>query len=351
MSKTPDFAHVLIVEDSMTTRRFLAQLVRETPGLMVVGEATDGLEAIRMTHELSPDVISMDIHMPRMDGIEAIQHIMQIKPTPIVVVSAGLNKTEMDLAMVAMEAGAVAALEKPTAAPHDEPHRRDFVRMLQLMSSITVIRRHNDTTKPLTKSLTPLIQTKPNTMPEIVVIGASAGGPGALAHVLGNLKADFPLPILVVQHLSAEFVTGLADWLDRRCSLAVKIAPEGEIPRSGEVWLAAGGHHMALGYEGQIVYQLEKGLYRHQPSVDMLFDSVAQHYGGRTIAVLLTGMGDDGAASMAKLYKAGARTLVQNRETSVVFGMPSAAIALGAAEYILPLPQIAKALEILSKPD
>lgn len=343
-------AQVLIVEDSVTSRRFLANLVNNAPGMVVVGEASDGIEAIQMTKDTAPDVISMDLRMPRMDGLEAIRQIMQQHPTPIVAVSSILGQTEIDMAMLAMEAGAVAALEKPTAAPEDETRRREFLRMLHLMASVKVIRRYRENSSaPVPDHFSALIKAR-TTQPEIVVVGASAGGPGALAVILEQISIDFPLPILIVQHLSADFVPGLVDWLDRRCPLPIRLAEEGEFPRAGQVLFAPGGKHMTVNGEGRIVLRSDKGDYRHQPSVDMLFSGVAQVYGSRAIGVLLTGMGDDGAQGMAQLRAAGARTLAQNEETSVVFGMPAAAIALDAVEYVLPVEQIAAALYDLTQP-
>lgn len=339
---------VLVVEDSMTTRRFLVDLINNIPGLMVVGEAEDGLQALRLVEELKPDVISMDIQMPNMDGLQATQHIMANTPTPIVVVSAGLGQREVDYAMLAIEAGALAAIDKPTATPQDEAKRIEYVRLLRLMAGVTVVRRRALEELEERLDSLPVIQPDSQNAPEIVVIGASAGGPGALTQVLSYLPDDFPLPVLVVQHLSTDFVPGLANWLGRRCVLPVRLAPEGEYPHPGEVWIAPGGVHMVLTQNGRVQLIHEKGHYRHQPSVDALFESVADVYGSKAIAVLLTGMGDDGVVGMAKLYNLGTRTIVQNEETCVVFGMPGAAIDRGVVEYILPVGEIGSAITKLT---
>ncbi len=340
--ETQALVKVLIVEDSITTRRFLVNLINETHDLMVCGEASNGVEAIKMVEQVKPHVISMDIQMPRMDGIEATKEIMATKPIPIVVVSAGLGQKEVDFAMLAIEAGALAALEKPTASPQDAEKREEFLRLLRLMARVHVIRRNPNLSPSV--SLPAPIKVNAKTHPEIVVIGASAGGPGALAQTLGHLPKDFPLPILVVQHLSADFVTGFADWLSRRCQLDVRIPIQGDLPTAGTIWIAPGGKHMSLSADGRVMLHSEKGIYRHQPSIDILFENVSKVFGAQAIGILLTGMGDDGAAGLLTLYKQGARTIAQDEETCVIFGMPAAAIERKAVEYVLPIQQISTAL-------
>lgn len=344
MDKTLPMRKVLVVEDSPTTRRFLVNLIESSPGLMVCGEAHNGLEALRMTQTLRPDVISMDIQMPKIDGLEATRDIMSQCPTPIVIVS-GLGQRQVDFVMLAMEAGAVAAVETPSAAPHDEQKRLEFLRMLRLMSAVSVVRRKREKTTLLPEyhyieTHTPIADKSP----QIVVIGASAGGPGAIAQILQHLPREFPLPVVIVQHLGADFVTGFANWLARRCALPVKLARAGDLPLRGEVAIAPGAQHLSIGRDGRFVLHSEKGIHRHQPSINWLFESVAAFYGARTIAILLSGMGDDGADALALLFKKGARTIVQNEETSVVFGIPAAAIERQAAEYVLPIHQIAGAI-------
>lgn len=334
---------VLVVEDSITTRRFLADLINRMPGLMVCGEASTGAEAIQLAHEMRPGVISMDLHMPGLDGVEATKQIMTTLPTPIVIVSSGVGQREVDIAMLAIEAGALAAIEKPTAIPQDEQKRQNYLRMLRLMAGVRVIRRHR-----MPEISMPPLAANPKALPEIVVIGASAGGPGAVAHILSRLPSDFPIPVVVVQHLGGEFVPGFANWLGRRCEIPVRVAMEGEYPNAGTVWIAPGNFHIQLNRTGQFVLNSDKGTARHQPSINYLFQSVADVYGSHALAVLLTGMGDDGADGMGVLRARGARTIAQDEETSIVFGMPAAAIDRGAAEYVLPLHEIPQALLALA---
>ncbi len=336
---TESLVKVLVVEDSITTRRFLVKLINDMPGLMVCGEAYDGQEAIRLAEELAPDVISMDIHMPRMDGVEATRQIMIHTPTPIVVASNGVGQREVDVSMQALAAGAVAVIEKPSAAPHDEARRMEYVRLLRYMARVKVIRRYASLPLPPTPlALRPLVH------PQVVVMGASAGGPAALSHILTNLPADFPVPILIVQHLPADFVAGFVQWLDTRSPLAVRVAVDGERLLDGHVLVAPGDRHLIVRPDGSLGLLSEKGDYRHQPAVDKLFESAAQVFGKQVIAVLLTGMGMDGAIGMAQLRALGAHTIVQDEATSVVYGMPAAAIERQAAEFVLPDVKIAQAL-------
>lgn len=341
--QTQALVKVLVVEDSITTRRFLVDLINQTPGMMVCGEAYDGAEAIRLVEELRPSVISMDIHMPKMDGVEATRQIMQLSPRPIVVASNGVGQREVDVAMLALEAGAVAAIPKPSAAPQDVQQRMDYLRMLNYMARVSVVRRYK---ADVPQSTTP-IRVQADTNLELIVIGASSGGPGAVARILENLPAELPVPILLVQHLAAEFVPGFVNWLDRRTALPVRLAMKNRRPIPGEVWVAPGGVHMILKADGTIAFDPEKGQHRHQPAVDVLFESVAALCGKSSIGVLLTGMGEDGALGLQSLHEAGARTIVQDEASAVVFGMPAAAIERGAAEFILPDTQIAQVLQEL----
>lgn len=342
---TEALVQVLVVEDSITTRRFLVDLINGTPGLMVCGEAYDGVEAVRLTAELLPNVISMDIQMPRMDGVEATQNIMEQFPTPIVVAANGVGQREVDVTMHALAAGAVAAIPKPSAAPQSQKQRIEYVRMLHYMSKVKVIRRRQ------TASTVPMQQIASSSSPrvDLVVLGASTGGPGALGRILSALPEDFPVPVLVVQHLEAPFVRGFVDWLDRNCAIKVRLADAGAIPLAGEVWVAPGDTHMALQSNGEIVLHSDKGEYRHQPAIDVLFESAAAACGPHVVGVLLTGMGDDGARGLEYMYSQGAYTIVQDEATSVVFGMPAAAIERNAVSTVLPDVDIGSALLALCR--
>ncbi|MHB8630043.1 MAG: chemotaxis-specific protein-glutamate methyltransferase CheB [Aggregatilineales bacterium] len=351
---------VLIVEDSPTQRLALTRLIESAPDLTVCGQAADGEEAIRLAEELRPDVISMDVLMPRLDGLNATRRIMAVCPTPIVVVSSVSASRD---AMEILRAGALAAVEKPPAPTASDYAVRcaEIIRLLRLMSAVRVIRhwspdgtRAPHPTALLSDSgtgpLRPILSSGPmlRFRPTIVGIGASAGGPGALATILSRLPADFPLPIMIVQHLSAEFVPGLAEWLDRSCPLTVRLAAAGEVPVPGTVYVAPGNTHLRLGTDRALVLDSRTGSYRHCPAVDALFESFADSYGAQAIGVVLTGMGDDGALGLRAMRNVGAHTIAQDEASCVVFGMPGAAIAQGAAEFILPLTAISGALQRLA---
>ena len=343
---------VLIVEDSPTQRLALAHMIESSPDLIVCGLAVDGEQAVEMTERLRPDVISMDVQMPRVNGLDATRRIMSSTPTPIVVVSA-VNTSP--LALDALQSGALAVVEKPPA-PNDPDYAArcsEIVQLLKLMAEVHVIRHwpQERDRRPVTKPLSGLTTPPPTNYwltpvpPTIVGIGASAGGPGALATLLASLPADFPLPILVVQHLAPDFVPGLAEWLDRVCSLTVRLATAGELPTRGNVYIAPGNRHLRISADRRLVLDSIVGNYRHCPAVDAMFESLATVYGTQALGIILTGMGDDGAAGLRAMRDSGGHTIAQDEQSCVVFGMPAAAIARGAAESVLPLSEIAMAMQ------
>lgn len=333
---------VLIAEDSATIRYHLTMLINATPGIKVIGEAKNGEEAVALVAELNPDVVSMDINMPLMDGLEATRRIMETHPTPVVVVS-GLVEKDVELSMMAIEAGALAVVEKPPDRrdPHYEDKQRQLVRTLMAMANVSVVRRSSrpeELKKPITATLASRIQR-----PEIIVIGASAGGPSALNHILSHLPSDLSVPVVIVQHMPPEFMNGLARWLGKNARLRVTVALDNLPLHAGTVYLAPGSAHLAISrnHNGLVAkLQHEQGTHRHQPSVDVLFHSVAQVCGSRAVGIILTGMGDDGASGLLALRQAGARTFAQDRHTATVFGMPGAALAYGAVEKEVALAEL-----------
>ncbi len=348
---------ILVVEDSMTQRYQLVTMIQSAPDMIVVGQARDGLEAIQLTEKLRPDVISMDLRMPTLDGLEATRRIMRMFPTPIVIVSHAAGDSE--LTMQAMQTGALAAIEKPPASTHpDFAARRDeLLSMLRLMAGVRVIRHWHTgplspdiiKTGPLRMSLAAQgLRPNPAALPEIIVVGASAGGPSALAELFSKLPTTVNVPVVVVQHLTADFMPGLASWLDRVSPLKVRLAQAGDIPIPGEILIAPGGYHLRFSADKRIVLDSNRGPHRHQPAVNVLLESTAECYGPRAVGVLLTGMGDDGATGLRTMHDVGARTIAQDERSSAVFGMPAAAIALGAAEFVLPLEKIVPALSMLT---
>lgn len=342
---------VLIVEDSAVSRTLLLQILSEDPQILVIGAAANGREAIAMAHEKSPDLILMDIHMPEMDGFEATRRIMETNPIPIVICSASANLNEAVIGFRLMEAGAVACVEKPVGRQHPDFHAQamQLRQTIKLMSEVKVIRRwpRRETSAPR-QSLSPL--KSPAARPEIIGIGASTGGPPVLQTIFSALPKDFPLPLLVVQHIAPGFLTGLAEWLNQTTGFKVHVAAYAAQALAGHVYLAPDDFHLTIRPGGMLTLSKEPPDSGLRPSVGQLFQSLADVYGAHAVGVLLTGMGRDGAESLKHMKDRGAVTIVQDRETSVVHGMPGEAIALGAATHVLPADRIAPALIALAQP-
>lgn len=344
-------ARVLLAEDSPTVRHHLTSLINEVPGLQVVGEARDGREVVEMAETLRPDVISMDIRMPYMDGLEATRQIMARCPTPIVVVSSLLDD-DIDLSFRALQAGALAVSPKPPSrqSPAFADHQRRLGNMLLAMAAVRVIRRWDRVVTP--EGVRDELARWPEigraaARLEVVVIGASAGGPSALGTLFSHLKGALPVPVLVAQHIPEEFIPGLIRWLDKASDLTVCVAEHDRLLQPGCVYVAPGRAHLGLARQGtQLAAQLisEQGPHRYQPSVDVLFQSAAAVCGAGAAGVVLSGMGDDGAAGLLAIRRAGGYTFAQDQATCIVFGMPSAAIERGAVDQTLPLDQLARAL-------
>ncbi len=330
---------VLVVDDSPVVREFLVHILNSATGLRVVGTAHDGNEALAWVHHRVPDVITMDIHMPNMDGFEATRQIMETCPVPIVIVSSTTSIKEVATTFRALEVGALAVVSCPDGIGHarHEASSRELIEIVKLMSEVRVVRRwaRNRGAAPSD----PMIHVPPDknhAVPiELVVVGASTGGPQALRLLLAGLPKDFPVPVVIVQHIAPGFLGGLVEWLAGFCALPVQIAQEGERIRAGRVYFAPDGHQMAINQAGLIRLVQDAPVNIHRPSVSYLFHSVAKTYGRKAVGVLLTGMGKDGAAELALMKGYGAVTIVQDADSSVVHGMPGEAIRLEAADYIL----------------
>jgi two-component system chemotaxis response regulator CheB len=329
---------VLVADDSELFRQVLSRLVAAEPGFEVVGLARDGDAAAREVARLRPDVLTMDLHMPEADGFSGIARIMAETPTPILVLTA--NREEA-VGFRALSLGALDILEKPQAQTDLEVFGRLLRSRLRLLAGVKVI-RHPRGLRGRSAGA-PQRQARA----ELVAIGASLGGPRALAAVLRALPADFPAPVAVVQHIAEGFTEGLAGWLATEARLPVREARDGDPIRPGVV-IAPTGWHLTV-TEG--FYRLSDAppVDTFKPSVTPLLLSVARHYGPRACGVILTGMGRDGALGLKALKDAGGPTLVQDEATSTVFGMPRAAIELGAADRVLPLDDIPRALVELTR--
>lgn len=342
-------ARVLIVEDSAVLRQLLGHILERHPGLEVVGYAGDGREAVEATLRLRPDVISMDLHMPEMDGVEATRLIMQTQPTPIVIVSSSSVREEVSSAFRLLEVGALAVAEKPPGPghPRHEAAARELARTLQLMAEVKVVRRWKSAEERAASVRLP--EPAPRQGPvELVGIGASTGGPLVLKTLLGALPPTCPFPVLIVQHIAAGFTEGLADWLAKASGFPVRLALDGEMPLPGHAYLAPEDRHLELAADRRIGLSARAPEHGHRPAVAVLFRSLARVLGSRAVGVLLSGMGRDGAEELKLMKESGALTLAQDRESSVVHGMPGHAIALGAAQRVLPPAQIGATLARLA---
>ena len=325
---------------------FLRELLAADPGIEVIGTAADGDEAVEAMERLEPDVVTMDIHMPRMNGLIATRRIMETHPVPIVVVSGDLDAEEVASTFSALEAGAVTALPRPQGAGHPDHGRQadSFVRTVKLMAEVKVVKRWPRREKAALSPPPPRQAMVPS-HPRAVAIGASTGGPMVLQTILAGLRRDFPAPVLIVQHMATGFIKGFAEWLNLTSALPVHLAGNGQRLLPGHAYIAPDDCHMTVTEDGTAIELKstppENGL---RPSVSVLFRSVTQAFGPRAVGILLTGMGSDGAGELKRLREAGAITIVQDRESSVIHGMPGEALKLQAATYTLPPDRIVTAL-------
>jgi two-component system, chemotaxis family, protein-glutamate methylesterase/glutaminase len=347
---------VLITEDSPVIRGYLKHILSSDPEIEVVGTAQDGEEAVKLAAVHQPDVITMDIHMPKMDGFEATRKIMETNPVPIVIVSASWNPEEVDKTFRTMEAGAVAALEKPRGMGHPNANSsvKELLQTVKLMSQVKVVRRwakHRH--KPGEPIQEKIVARQARTQPKIrlVAIGASTGGPLVLQTILSGMPKDFPVPVVIVQHIATGFLSGLRDWLGRNSLIQVRIAENKEMIQPGHAYLAPDGFQMGIDKYGRILLEKEAPQFTLCPSVSYMFQSVIESYRDQVACVLCTGMGRDGADEMKLLRDKGGVTIAQDKETSIVHGMPGEAIKLGGAVHILPSNQIAEKLVQLVMPN
>lgn len=337
---------VLIVEDSPTLRLLLETIVEADPRLEVAGSVASAEAMLARLEELAPDVISLDIRLPGMNGLDATIEVMRRRPTPIVVVAADVNARDGFIALNALRAGALSVLEKPeggTAEAFAAMASRICTHFYR-MSQVKVVRQ--TFRRGLSFGLDGEAAVAPEAVPvpapagggpyRVLAVVSSTGGPSALVQLLGGLGADFPLPVLIVQHIGPKFVAGFADWLDAMTPLTVRVAEDGETPRSGTAYLAPADRHLLL--DGERLRLTDGPVAEgHKPSGTLLLRSVAAHAGKAGIGVILTGMGGDGAAGLLEIHRAGGHTVAEDETTAVVYGMPAAAVKLGAVRALLPV--------------
>jgi two-component system chemotaxis response regulator CheB len=331
---------VLIADDSPSIAAMMRDLLNQDPDLEVVGWAKTGREAVDMRNSLNPDVMTMDLNMPLMGGLEATKIISSTRPVPILVVSQLIESRDSEVAFEALRCGAVDIMGKPSSAGPGGFSQigEELIFRVKTVAHVHPMRLVN---KPAPPAAAPRIEVNRPAKAEAVIIGASTGGPPALAKILKALPNYFPIPIAIVQHIAPGFVAGLRQWLERESSLPVKLAVHGLSLRNGNVYIAPDNHHLEIGAGKKFILTSDPPLQGHRPSVDRLMESAAQIYGAEAIGVLLTGMGKDGAQGLKKIRAAGGRTIVQDEASSLVFGMPREAMITGAAEIVSPLEKIA----------
>lgn len=337
---------VLIVEDSQVIRDYLTFVLEQDPKIEVFGSTRSGEEALQFLQRKKPDIILMDIHLPGIDGFEATRRIMTTSPVPIVICTGSVNFDDVHTAMKTLDAGALVAIKKPRGFddPRSEIEAAEIINMVKLMSEVKVVRRWP---KKARAEVMPLefgnSQIFPHE-PAMIAIGASTGGPPALMSLLSLLPADFPIPILVVQHITIGFTQGFADWLASGTKLKVHIARNGINPLPGNVYVAPDDEHLEIDLNGQLLVTKKDRFNNLRPSVDVLFKSVAKKFGKHSVGILLSGMGKDGAEELGSMAQQGAITFAQNKESSVVFGMPGEAVRLNAARFVAPPKEIGEIL-------
>jgi two-component system chemotaxis response regulator CheB len=378
----PSPVTVVIVDDSATQRRFIRAAISGDPMLEVVGEARTGRDAVALVERLQPTAVIMDLHLPVMNGLEAIERIMANRPTPIVVYSAFVNGADRDNAASALAAGAIDVMAKP--GPEDSARLSEYAEELRqklrvagrvrvithprgrlgvTRSEMTTSRLDGTTERPAPKSST---RRQPPVRPaadsgdvfarlderqtELLVIGASTGGPQALATLLADMPKQTEVAIVVVQHMADGFMEGLTHWLDDVCPLPVVLGEHGKRLTPGVVTVAPGALNLVVHDHLRVTTQAPPPTQYHVPGIDVTFTTAAEAYGSLAVGVLLTGMGRDGATGLKRIRDRGGLTIGQDESTSAVYGMPAAAASEDAVDLQLPLPEISVALHrLLSK--
>ncbi len=339
---------VMVVDDSPVARQVLNRILASDPDVKVVAEATDGAEAVALAASVLPDIITMDIHMPVMDGLQATREIMERNPRPIVLISSRYDAGEVRETFPVLEAGALTVLDKPgsPAAPEFARQADEVLRTLKSMARVKVVTRRPR--RPSAERPPPLVGgTHPHPGSggiDLIAIGASTGGPAALATILSSLPADLPVPIVLVQHIASGFDRGFAEWLNTASRLEVHLALDGEPLVPGRVLIAPHDRHLGVTRLRRVALSNEPPIGGHRPSATYLFRSVAHAVGTRALALILTGMGDDGAEGLLELKRAGGTILGQDERSCVVYGMPKAAAELGIVDRTVGVEDAAAAI-------
>lgn len=323
---------VLIIDDSSVQQELLAHILSEDPEIKVIDKASNGEEGARKACSKKPDVIIMDIHMPKMNGIEATKKIMSTCPTPIIILSGSSSSTELSQTFQAIEAGAVSVVEKIN---YNTGNTQSFIQTVKLMSEVKVVKRYAHLQKRTKADAPPPYSTVASEVHDFraIAIGASTGGPIVLQEIFKHCPKSFP-PMLVVQHITPGFLEGLVEWLHHTTGLAFKIAVHGEPLLPSHVYFAPDNVHMGVDSGKRVVLSSSEPEHGHRPSVSFLLRSVAKAMNQHALGILLTGMGKDGADGLKLMRDAGCFTIAQNEESSLVYGMPAEAVALDAATAV-----------------
>lgn len=336
---------VVIVDDSSLARGLLRSFLEGENDIEVVGEAANGRQAVELVRDLRPDLVTMDLEMPVMSGMEAIEEIMCSKAVPILVVS---SIADAQNALEAVARGALEVVAKPEYTPQQAA---DFVAKVRMLAGVSVITRMRPRKTPLFEA-PPLLATAADGLPavpavnyrQIFAIASSTGGPQALAQILPALPADFPCPVLIAQHISDGFAQGMADWLGSLCKMPVRLGQEGDLITPSTIYISPSERHLAVAPNRRLTLRERGANDLYHPSCDVLLESVASVFGPKAIGIILTGMGHDGAAGLAAIRAAGGTTFGQDEGSSVIYGMNRVAIEQGAAQQVLPLGAIAGAM-------
>lgn len=342
---------MLLVEDSPVAMTLLKRMLELSSEIKVVATATNGEEAFKLIPKVNPQIICTDFHMPRMNGLLFTREVMSRFPKPILVISISAHDRFSQNIFDILEAGALDVFPKPRSAVDSnfEPLAHELIKKVKILSGVVPIRKHS---KKVSEKV--LDNTEKNFLikdfrkervdPKIIAIGASTGGPQALHEILAPVPRNFPVPVVCVQHISEGFLQGLVDWLAANCLLEIKIAENGEKPAPGVVYFPPENRHLEIDSSGLFKASTKTGYDGHRPSITITFRSVAAHYSSKSVAILLTGMGKDGAEGMLDIWNAGGITIAQDESSSIIFGMPRQAIELGAARCILSIKEIARVL-------
>jgi two-component system, chemotaxis family, protein-glutamate methylesterase/glutaminase len=336
-------ARILVVDDSAVIRRLLSNLLTSDPEVVVAGTAGNGAQALARIAELKPDLVTLDIEMPGMNGLEALLEIRKLYPKLPVIMFSSLTEHGAAATLDALARGASDYVAKPSHSETPENSqqrvREELLRKIKSLCAVSVPRPASSMST-IVRPMLPLVLARPQARIDVVAIGTSTGGPNALTSLIPQLPADFPVPIVIVQHMPPLFTHLLAERLNTLARLDVHEGKEGERLRRGQVWIAPGDHHMTVTRKGtEFVLGINHDVHENscRPAVDVLFRSVAHAYGANVLGVVLTGMGTDGTRGSADIREVGGEVIVQDQESSVVWGMPGSVVAANLADRIFPL--------------